>query len=129
MMPRMGKESTLGWFMEYTIAEDIRLCDSFTYCINVTKHIKVVNSPMKKKKIILDIVGKAIEKHGFIHDFKNSGSGFWDFVREVDSISPRQHGGKVTLNELGQRLHYHRENTAMYMTTGIMKQMKISKKI
>jgi len=44
---------------------------------------------MKKKKIILDIVGKAIEKHGFIFDLENSRNGFWDFVREIDSIKQK----------------------------------------
>jgi len=46
---------------------------------------------MKKKKMILDIVGKAIEKHGFVYnqDKVYSGSGFWGFAREIDSIKQR----------------------------------------
>jgi len=44
---------------------------------------------MKKKKVILDIVGKAIEKYGFIYNLKNRGSGDWGFVREVGSIEQR----------------------------------------
>jgi len=46
---------------------------------------------MKKKKMILDIVGKAIDKHGFVYnqDKVYSGSGFWGFVRDIDSIKQR----------------------------------------
>ena len=45
----------------------------------------------KKKKYILDIVGKAIEKYGFVYDFEKAytGSGIWGFVREVNSIKQR----------------------------------------
>jgi len=42
---------------------------------------------MEKKKWIKEIVGSALEKHGFeykMHEYEKDGS--WRFVREVDSI-------------------------------------------
>lgn len=44
---------------------------------------------MKKKKIVLEIVGKAIEKYGFVYDKEESTNGIWMFVKEQNSIKQR----------------------------------------
>ena len=43
---------------------------------------------MKKKQIILEVIGKVVEKHGFAYGLckANSGSGIWGFTRSVDGI-------------------------------------------
>lgn len=44
---------------------------------------------MKKKKIVLDIVGKAIAKYGFNYDEEGSEDGIWMFIRKKGDIEQR----------------------------------------
>jgi len=64
---------------------------------------------MKNKKLVIDIVGKAVEKYGFTYDKEQSNNGIWMFVREQNSIKEKIY---VQKNRFQKELYLRFDTTA-----------------
>ena len=64
---------------------------------------------MQKKKIILEIIEKVVEKYGFVYDEKYGDNLAWVFTREQDSIQQRIH---IVEHRFAKELFLRFETTA-----------------